>query len=144
METMAQIISNLPFAEVKLVIFDTNVVDLSDHAGEPAQVLMSVQLGGGTCIGKALAYCESLINTPSQTVVICVTDLYEGDDPRKMLNITRNIITSGAKMSFLTALDESANAAFDRSMGQQLADMGAFVGAMTPEQLADHIGGIFG
>lgn len=141
---MAQIISNLPFAEVKLVIFDTNVVDLSAHAGEPAQVLMSVQLGGGTCIGKALAYCESLINTPSQTVVICVTDLYEGDDPRKMLNITRNIITSGAKMSFLTALDESANAAFDRSMGQQLADMGAFVGAMTPEQLADHIGGIFG
>ena len=43
---MAQIISELPFAEVKLIIFDTSIVDLSDHADDPAQTIMSVQLGG--------------------------------------------------------------------------------------------------
>lgn len=62
---MAQIISELPFAEVKLIIFDTSIVDLSDHADDPAQTIMSVQLGGGTDIAKALTYCESLIITPS-------------------------------------------------------------------------------
>lgn len=140
---MAQIISKLPFAEVKLVIFDTNIVDLTGYAEEPAEVLMSVQLGGGTDIGKAMSYCESLIGTPSQTAVICVTDLYEGGPVSRLMNVSRNIITSGAKLSFLTALDENANAAFDRNLGQRLADMGAFVGALTPEQLGDYIGRIF-
>ena len=140
---MAQIIASLPFAELKLVIFDTSVVDLSDYADDPAQILMSVQLGGGTDIGKAAAYCEQLIAAPLQTAVIIVTDLYEGAQEKYLLNTSRNIITSGAKLSFLTALDEEANPAFDRTLGQKLADMGAFVGAMTPEQLGDYLGRIF-
>lgn len=140
---MAQIISNLPFAEVKLVIFDTKIVDLSDEADDPAQVLMSVQLGGGTDIGSALGYCETLINTPSHTSVIVVTDLYEGAMYSRLLNISRNIIESGAKLNFLTALDEEAKPAYDRNLGQILANMGAFVGALTPDQLGDYIGRMF-
>lgn len=141
---MAQIISKLPFAEVKLVIFDTNIVDLTDYAEEPAEVLMSVQLGGGTDIGKALRYCEGLITAPSQSCIIAVTDLYEGGSEKQLLGTAKNIIQSGAKLSFLTALDEGANPAFDKVLGQKLADMGAFVGAMTPDGLGDHIGRIFG
>lgn len=140
---MAQIIANLPFAEVKLVIFDTSIVDLSDEADDAAQVLMSVQLGGGTDIGSALGYCESLISTPSQTSVIVVTDLYEGGWENRLLNVSKNIIESGAKLNFLTALDENANPAYDRNLGQKLANMGAFVGAMTPDQLGDYIGKMF-
>lgn len=140
---MAQIISNLPFAEVKLVIFDTKIVDLSDEADDAAQVLMSVQLGGGTDIGSALGYCETLITTPSHTSVIVVTDLYEGAMQSRLLNISRNIIESGAKLNFLTALDEEARPAYDRNLGQILANMGAFVGALTPDQLGDYIGRMF-
>lgn len=140
---MAQIISNLPFAEVKLIIFDTKIVDLSDEADDPAQVLMSVQLGGGTDIGSALGYCETLISTPSHTSVIVVTDLYEGAMQSRLLNISRNIIESGAKLNFLTALDEDAHPAYDRNLGQILANMGAFVGAMTPDQLGEYIGRMF-
>ena len=106
---MAQIISELPFAEVKLIIFDTSIVDLSDHADDPAQTIMSVQLGGGTDIAKALTYCESLIITPRDTCVIVVTDLYEGGSEAQLMNVSKNIITSGAHLSFLTALDENAN-----------------------------------
>ncbi|MBE6876799.1 MAG: VWA domain-containing protein [Ruminococcus sp.] len=140
---MAQIISKLPFADVKLVIFDTSIVDLSGQAEDPAEILMSVQLGGGTDIGKALTYCEQLIETPAKTCVLCVTDLYEGAPERYLLNTSRNIIESGAKLNFLTALDETANPAYDRQLGQKLANMGAFVGALTPEQLGDYIGRIF-
>ncbi len=136
---MAQIISSLPFAEIRLVIFDTSVVDLSGQADRPAQVLMSVQLGGGTDIGGALSYCETLIAVPAKTSVIVVTDLYEGMPEKRLLNVSRNIIQSGAKLNFLTALDEGANPAFDRRLGQKLADMGAFVGAVTPDRLGDYI-----
>ena len=140
---MAQILAKLPFADVKLVIFDTSVVDLSGEAEDPAEVLMSVQLGGGTDIGKALGYCEQLIETPAKTCVVCVTDLYEGAPERKLLQTAQGILQSGARLNFLTALDEAANPAYDRRLGQTLADMGAFVGAMTPEQLGEHIGKMF-
>lgn len=140
---MAQIMSKLPFAEIKLVIFDTEIVDLSGMVEDPVEVMMSVQLGGGTDIGKALSYCESLIQTPSDTCVLCVTDLCEGGYPHILLNTAQNIMTSGAKLSFLTALDECANPIYDKNMGQLLADMGAFVGALTPDQLGDYIGRIF-
>ena len=140
---MAQIMSKLPFAEIKLVIFDTEIVDLSGMVEDPVEVMMSVQLGGGTHIGKALSYCESLIQPPSDTCVLCVTDLCEGGYPHILLNTAQNIMTSGAKLSFLTALDECANPVYDKNMGQLLADMGAFVGALTPDQLGDYIGRIF-
>ena len=140
---MAQIISGLSFAEVRLVIFDTNVVDLTSEAADPAQVLMSIQLGGGTNIGNALGYCETLIRNPAETCVICVTDLYEGASEGLLLNVSRNIIGSGAKLSFLTALDEGAEPVFDRTLGQKLADLGAFVGSMTPDRLGDFIGRLF-
>ncbi|MDE5753770.1 MAG: VWA domain-containing protein [Oscillospiraceae bacterium] len=140
---MAQILAKLPFADVKLIIFDTSIVDLSGYAEEPAEILMSVQLGGGTNIGKAITYCEQLIETPARTCVLCVTDLYEGMPEQYLLNACRNILESGAKLNFLTALDETANPAFDRNLGQKLANMGAFVGALTPEQLGDYIGRMF-
>lgn len=140
---MAQILADLPFADLRLAIFDTNIVDLTEEAESPARVLMSVQLGGGTDIGKALGYCESLINTPAKTCVIVVTDLYEGGSRSALLNTARNILESGARLNFLTALDENADAAYDRNLGQVLANMGAFVGGMTPEQLGDYIGNIF-
>ena len=115
---MAQILAKLPFTEIKLIIFDTSIVDLSGEVENPAEILMSVQLGGGTNIGKALAYCEQLIQTPQRTAVICVTDLYEGAPENYLLNTSRNILQSGAKLNFLTALDETANPAFDRNLGR--------------------------
>ena len=140
---MAQIISQLPFAQVRLVIFDTNIVDLSGRVDDPAEVLMSVQLGGGTDIAKALVYCESLIETPADTCVLCVTDLFEGGSVSRLLNTSRNMIQSGAKLSFLTALDEEASPAYDKILGQQLANLGAFVGALTPDELGDYVGKLF-
>lgn len=140
---MAQIIAGMSFANVRLVIFDTNVVDLSSEADDTAQVIMSIQLGGGTDIGKALGYCETLITAPHETCVICVTDLYEGGSRGRLLNTARSIIGSSAKLSFLTALDEGSEPVFDKKLGQELADIGAFVGALTPDRLGEYIGSLF-
>ena len=137
---MAGIFAKLPMIETKLVIFDTEVVDLSGYADDPVEVLLGVQLGGGTDINKAVSYCETLCSNPYETIYVVVTDLYEGGHPGYLLKTCGDIIGSGSKMIFLTALDREANPAYDVHVGQQLADRGAFVGAMTPEQLGDYIG----
>src|SRR6185503_14958159 len=71
---MAAILSGLPSVSVRLVVFDTSVVDLSDEAEDPVAVLMSVQLGGGTDIGKAVIYCEQQINQPTRTIFVLLSD----------------------------------------------------------------------
>lgn len=139
---MAGIFAKLPMLDTKLVIFDTQIVDLSDQIEDPVATLMSVQLGGGTNIAGALAYCESLIENPHRTIVVLVSDLCEGGSRANLYSVSRSIIESGAKLIALTALDMESNPSYDRQTGQRLADLGAHVGAMTPEQLGDFVGKI--
>ena len=137
---MAGIFARLPMLDTRLVIFDTQVVDLSAHLEDPVATLMSIQLGGGTYIAGALKYCETLIENPHRTMVILVSDLCEGGRMQELLGVSRSIIESGAKLICLTALDMEANPSYDRNIAQKLADLGSHVGAMTPEALGDFMG----
>lgn len=139
---MAGIFAKLPMLDTKLVIFDTNVVDLSGYISDSVETLMSIQLGGGTNIAGALQYCETLIENPHRTMVVLVTDLYEGGGYHNLYSVSKGIIESGAKLIALTALDMEANPNYDRNAAARLADMGAHVGAMTPESLAEWVGKI--
>ena len=105
---MAGIFAKLPMLDTRLVIFDTNVVDLSGYVEDPVETLMSIQLGGGTNIAGALSYCEGLIDFPYRTMVVLVTDLYEGGSCQSLYSVARGIIESGAKLVVLTALDMEA------------------------------------
>ena len=137
---MAGIFAKLPMLDTRLVIFDTQVVDLSADLEDPVATLMSIQLGGGTYIAGALDYCETLIDNPHRTMVVLVSDLCEGGSIQRLLGVSRGIIESGAKLICLTALDLEANPSYDRNTAQKLADLGAHVGAMTPEALGDFMG----
>ena len=141
---MAGIFARLPMLDTRLVIFDTQVVDLSAHLDDPVETLMSIQLGGGTNIAGALQYCETLIENPHRTLVVLVSDLCEGGSLGGLLSVSRGIIESGARLVCLTALDMEANPVYDRGTAGQLADLGAFVGAMTPEALGDFMGKVMG
>jgi predicted metal-dependent peptidase len=139
---MAGIFTKLPVLSVKLIIFDTYVVDLTGYVDDPVEVLMSVQLGGGTDIGKALAYCEGQISSPHKTMLILVSDLCDGAGYRKMYSCTRNIIEAGARMICLTALDKDCEGMYDRTAAKHMSALGASVAALTPAGLAEWIGQI--
>lgn len=68
-----------------------------------------------------------------------MTDLYEGGSYHKMYQVSQGIIESGAKLIVLPALDHDAVPNYDRNAASTLADMGASVGAMTPEELSEFI-----
>ncbi|MEM6423370.1 MAG: VWA domain-containing protein, partial [Pseudomonadota bacterium] len=63
---MGAILSGLPGIETRMVLFDTSVLDVSDRLSDPLETLLSVQLGGGTDIGRAVAYCETLVTQPER------------------------------------------------------------------------------
>lgn len=139
---MAGIFAKLPFLRVKLVIFDTALVDLSDQLHDPVGVLMKVQLGGGTDIYSALEYGKKLIASPQKTILVLVSDLYDGRDYRYMYRACRDIIEGGSRLFVLPALDYNSAPSYDHVAAAQLAKMGADVAAITPEELAEWMGKI--
>jgi Mg-chelatase subunit ChlD len=134
---MAGILAGLPSLRVSLVVFDTSVVDLSGHVDDPVEVLMSVQLGGGTDIGGALQYCESLITNPHRTVLILVSDFAEGASLVVLLTVTKRLREAGVRLLGLAALDEAANPSYDVRMAEELAATGMEIAALTPQRLAE-------
>jgi len=134
---MAGILSALPSLRVHLVAFDTSVVDLTGYVDDPVEVLMSVQLGGGTDIGHALAYCEGLVTNPHRTVLILVSDFAEGASPARLLATCGRLREAGVRLLGLAALDEAANPSYDTHMAERLAARGMEIAALTPRRLAE-------
>ena len=134
---MAGILAGLPLINVNLVIFDTSVVDLSAHVEDPVELLMSVQLGGGTNIGQAMRYCEQLMEDPHRTILALVSDFCEGGEPSRMIASCQRFREAGAKLLGLAALDENANPSYDRRMAEALAAEGMDIAALTPKHFAE-------
>ncbi|HEX5745388.1 MAG TPA: VWA domain-containing protein [Archangium sp.] len=126
----------LPGIQTHLVAFDTAVVDLTREVTDPVELLMKVQLGGGTDIQKAVAYGAGLIESPRRSIVVLITDFYEGGGPELLVRRVKELCAQGTKVLGLAALEPDATPNYDRDLARRLVDVGAHVGAMTPGQLA--------
>ncbi len=118
-----------------LVLFDTNVEDVTGHAGDPVEAILKVQLGGGTDIGNAMRYAAGLVENPRRTLVVLITDFCEGGHPDRLLGETKALVEAGVTVLGLAALDDRAGPSYDRDLAA-----GAHVGAMTPNELAKRVG----
>lgn len=134
---MAAIFAALPAVSVNLVLWDHRIVDASDLAADPLEVLMGVQLGGGTDMLPALKYGASLITEPERTVYVVLSDFHVWGDRREILGLCEELAASGVKGVGLCALDSDAMPVHDEQFARDLADRGWLVGALTPGRLAE-------
>lgn len=133
---MAGILAGLPAFRIRLVVFDTAVVDLSEHVDDPVEALMRVQLGGGTNIGQAVRYCAQLVENPHRTVLVLITDFCEGAPPGELVRAVADLAGARVKLLGLASLDGQAHPHYDRAMAEQLAGLGMEIAALTPQRLA--------
>lgn len=139
---MAAIFASLPNVKAHLVLWDTRVVDASDMIDDPMEVLMGCQLGGGTEMLPAMQYCAGLITEPEKTIFVLISDWFIWGEVAECLNLAHELSEAGVRGVGLCALDADANPVYDPEFASKLADCGWFVAAMTPKNLAEHIGKI--
>ena len=139
---MASIFAELPGVKTSLVLFDTQIVDLSDKVGEPVDVLLSVQLGGGTDITRALEYCSGLVREPARTIVVLITDFYEGRSEEDLVRVVRRLVDANVRMVGLGALGYDAQPQYNRHTAGRLRKEGMDILVCTPEKLAEAMGKI--
>ncbi|AJC82641.1 von Willebrand factor A domain-containing CoxE-like protein (plasmid) [Rhizobium etli bv. phaseoli str. IE4803] len=133
----AAVMASLPVLSTKLVCFDTEIVDLTEDLADPVKVLFGVQLGGGTDINAALAYCETKIDRPNKTHLVLITDLYEGGDAGSMLARVAALKQSGVNVIVLLALSDDGRPGYDARHAGAIAAMDCPVFACTPDQFPD-------
>ncbi|MCM1937946.1 VWA domain-containing protein [Streptomyces sp. G3] len=127
------VLASMRSLDTRLVVFDTAVVDLTDQLDDPVDVLFGTRLGGGTDINRALAYCQSRITRPADTVVVLISDLYEGGIRDEMLKRVAAMKSAGVEFVALLALSDEGTPAYDRDHAASLAALGAPAFACTPD-----------
>lgn len=127
------VIASLPSLRTNLVVFDTSVVDLTDHLHDPVELLFATQLGGGTHIDKALQYTQSLIHNPQETILVLVSDLMEGGNERSLLKNVASLVRDGVQLISLLALSDKGTPVYDRSIASQFNALDIPVFGCTPD-----------
>ncbi|OIK28157.1 VWA domain-containing protein [Streptomyces malaysiense] len=127
------VLASMRSISTRLVVFDTAVADLTDQLDDPVDVLFGTRLGGGTDINRALAYCQARVTRPAETVVVLISDLYEGGIRDEMLKRVAAMKASGVQFVALLALSDEGAPAYDRQHAAALAALGAPAFACTPD-----------
>lgn len=131
------VLASLPAVSTQLVLFDTSVVDMTAQLADPVELLFGAQLGGGTDIAQALGYCRRLVRRPQNTIVVLITDLYEGGDVEQLFARASALMTNGVQLITLLALHDGGAPSFDREHAARLAALGSPAFACTPDQFPD-------
>lgn len=127
------VMASLPAVSTKLVVFDTAVVDMSEKLDDPVELLFGVQLGGGTDINGAVSYCQSLIREPRNTILVLISDLYEGGVESQLLRRAQELVDAGVQFITLLALSDEGAPSYDRELAAKLAALGVPSFACTPD-----------
>lgn len=131
------VLASLPAVRMHMVAFDTEVADLTDSLHDPVELLFGVQLGGGTDINRALGYCQGLVRRPQETIVVLISDLYEGGNRDELLRRAAALVGAGVQLVALLALSDRGAPSYDHAVAAALAALGVPAFACTPDLFPD-------
>ncbi|MEM9821225.1 MAG: VWA domain-containing protein [Bacteroidota bacterium] len=134
---LGAVMASMRSLQTHMVVFDTSVIDLTEQLADPVDLLFATQLGGGTDINKALRYAEDLIEKPRDTILLLISDLYEGGNQDALLRRVQSIKNGGTQMICLLALSDKGTPSFDRKLAAQLTTLQVPTFACTPDRFPD-------
>lgn len=131
------IMASLRSVKTHFIVFDTSVVDLTEKLDDPVDLLFGAQLGGGTDINKALGYAQTVVQNPSDTIFVLISDLFEGGNVNELLKKVANIQNSGAQFISLLALNDDGAPVYDKTIAVKMAALGLPAFACSPDKFPD-------
>jgi Mg-chelatase subunit ChlD len=133
----AAVLASLKAVTTRLIMFDTAVVDVSDQLSDPVELLFGIRLGGGTNIERAIGYCQQQVTRPHDTVLILITDLFEGGDKDGLRKRVEALVADGVQVVVLLALNDQGSPRFNRQIAQEMVNIGVPSFACTPQLFPD-------
>jgi Mg-chelatase subunit ChlD len=136
---MAAIFASLDALRTNLILFDTQVVDMTEYLDDPVDILFGAQLGGGTDIARAVGYAAEQVLQPEKTLLILITDLYEGGSEPMLLRHLASLVESHVRVLCLLALDDTGRPSFSKELARRVRALDIPTFGCTPNKLIDLI-----
>ena len=133
----AGILSRLPALKVHLVLFSNEIADVTDQLDDPVELLFGIQLGGGTDIHKAAAYTNTQMDQHNKSVLILISDLFEGGSEEGTLAELADIQKKGAKIVCIPSLSDENKPSYDKKFAQRIRNIGIPVFNCSPSRIPD-------
>jgi Mg-chelatase subunit ChlD len=134
---VGSIMASMPSITTRFIVFDTSVVDLSEHLHDVVDLLFATQLGGGTHISKALRYARQHIRQPKHTIMVLISDLMEGGPQDDLLRQAAEIKATGVNLITLLALNDKGAPMYDHHIATQFTQLEIPTFACTPDAFPD-------
>jgi hypothetical protein len=134
---LGAVLATIRAVSTRMIVFDTAVVDLTEDLQDPVDLLFGTQLGGGTDINRAVAYCQQVVTRPAQTILVLITDLFEGGNADEMVQRLGTLVAVGVQAICLLALNDDGAPCFDERNAARLASLGIPAFACSPDQFPD-------
>ena len=131
------VLASLRAVSTRMVVYDTEVVDLTEELHDPVDLLFGTQLGGGNDTPRALRYCQQVITRPARTILILISDLYEGSLSDHMIRLAGELVGSGVQMICLLALNDKGTPSYDQQNAARMVSLGIPTFGCTPELFPD-------
>ncbi|MEV8225336.1 DUF5682 family protein [Streptomyces sp. NPDC079167] len=136
----ASVLAGVPTLSTHFLAFSTEVVDLTGHVHDPLSLLLEVSVGGGTHIAAGLRHARSLIEVPTRTLVVVISDFEEGAPLGGLLTEVRALVNTGCHVLGCASLDDAGRPRYSTGVAGQLVAAGMPVAALSPLELARWIG----
>lgn len=129
----ATVMASLPALRTHMIAFDTEIIDLTEQLSDPVELLFGIQLGGGTDINLALSYVQNIIEKPNDTILILISDLYEGGDIKGLYTRVEALRSAGVQIIMLLALNDDGAPSYDAQHARHFAALDIPIFACTPD-----------
>jgi predicted metal-dependent peptidase len=134
---LGSIMATVKSIKTHFVVFDTEVVDLTEHLHDATTLLLKGQLGGGTNIQKALGYARGLIERGPETHLILLSDLFEGAAESLLFEQLLGIQKLSVNIICLLALNDQGAPVYNKDIALKLADLDIPCFACSPERFPE-------
>lgn len=136
---LASIFAGLPNVDVHLLAFDTRVIDLTAWVHDPFEVLLRTQLGGGTHIHAALVEAAQKILEPNNTVMVLISDFYEGGSDQVLFDYIKSLKESGLHFIPVGAVTSSGYFSVNQWFRDKLKELGMPILTGSPKKLIQEL-----
>ena len=136
----AAVFAGVPAVTTHFLAFSTEVADFTERIADPLSLLLEVRVGGGTHIAAGLAAARALVNVPSRTLIVTISDFEEGGSVSGLLGEVRRLAESGVTLLGCASLDDNGTPRYSVPIAQAVAGAGMPVAALSPLELAGWVG----
>jgi uncharacterized protein with von Willebrand factor type A (vWA) domain len=136
---LSALLASIPYLSTRVFAFDTEFVELTHYTDDPVELLMGIQLGGGTYMAPLLEFVESEIRESDASFVLMISDLQEGYSERRTFDAMQRMRDKGIAMGVFLAMDKVGKVEYNRGLAKKLMEISISVSNAPLEELKEKL-----